>query len=473
MTYMRGFGQLPFVKAGGGAYVPPTTSTGPSFYVEPTGPIGYTSFGISTIWIRYLEKLGLRIQQTITGIRETGWITQQVPNSRSLLTCGLGFKSYWQDILFPPGIINVYGIPFTIDELQTQGKLQRSFVPTAEQKFLIDYAVYLKSQAMLAGQFNGKGCGKNVDIAMDHKFGANNERNPTRLLNFDGQNGSVSQWLRSCDDVEVAWDPARKVPAWTTYIDGFSFNPIQPTDEELNTSGGLRRYYERGGFLLNNAVVNAKVKLDAVGQYGLRWGVGYYVCPTPNPPIPSQNKNYPADGSAGFADGGVPALALKAHTGDGDGWNIWLVLAPDHYTVGLTPTDPGAMQKILGGIASIAEELYKMFCTVLPAAAPLVNQQLLAEICTDASGKTCKKGTPGCNCTPPSTSQKDAVGAATAIANYVCAQAAPTTPTEVPPPQQLVPPPDDKQDVGTWRPPWWAIVLGGLGVGAIAFSAKR
>lgn len=447
----------------------------------------HTSAELTGKYREYLSEQNARAVAVTEAIRIGGWLTQQANIRSCAFWRGRGSASKTEpwlaqqgfDILTPPGVINIYGIPFPVEELKA-GTLTRTLTPTPEQRLLIDWAVYVKSQALVAGLLAGKGCGKNVDVNMDHTWGSYTNQDPAalvlRAIADHGANGSIRAIVLACDGGSSS-------SAFTTYIDGYSLNPVQPTNEEWNDAGGLRRYYERGGFLLSQAVVNGKIKADSAASQGgfptgIRYSIGYGLCPDPTSDfwnIAVGRAYQPGD----FAQGGTPISVVQGNDGDGKGWNVWVLngrsasspTKGDHYTVSITPTDIGNVNKVIGAIAKVMDSIYKLICTLAPVSQPIAQETLLKELCVDGNGKTCAKGSPGCKCTQPSTAQKDAVGVGTAVMNYACGKLAETNQPIPPPPAQLPPPPPVV--TAGWTPPWWLIGLAGLGAGAAAFSARR
>lgn len=435
----------------------------------------------------YLGEQNARAVATTEAIRASGWLTTRANN----FSCQWwrGNKNVFSaskmepyraqqgfDILTPPGVINVYGIPFAIDELQA-GKLQRTLIPSPEQKFLIEWAIYVKSQALVAGLIAGKGCGKNVDVYMDHTWGSYTSQDPTalvlRAIDDHGNGAPVKTIIGACD----GGDPT---VAFTTYIEGFSLNPIQPTSDEWNNAGGLKRYYARGGYLLSQAVINSKIKVDTAASQGgfptgLRFGIGYGLCPDTSS---AWWAGSPASayGPNDFAEGGMPISVVQGNDGDGKGWNIWLFSGraagsqtkDDHYTISVTPTDIGNVNKVVGAIGKVLGAVFKLICTLAPISRPIAQETLLRELCTDANGKTCAKGSPGCKCTAPTTAQKDMVGVASGVLNFACGKLVETQQPIPPPPAQLPPPPPPGPT--GWSMPWWLAGLLGLGAGAGAYA---
>jgi len=440
----------------------------------------------TTRYRNYLSEQNARAVAITESIRASGWLTTRANAMSCTFWKGHGSVSKAEpylaqqgfDIMTPPGVINIYGVPFAVEGLKN-GRLERSLVPSPEQKFLIEWAIYVKSQAIVAALIAGHGCGKNLDVPMDHTWGTYTSQDPTTLVmsQISKTSSSVHAILDACD----RGDPTT---ALTTYIEGFSLNPIQPTADEWDGSNGLRKYYERGGYLISQAIINSKIKVDSAASMGgfptgIRWSLGYGLCPDASSGWWASAGIGKQFGPNDFIEGGMPISVVQGNDGDGKGWNIWLFSGraassqtkDDHYTISITPTDIGNANKVIGAVAKIMDAVLKLICSLAPVSQPIAQQTLLRELCVDASGKSCAKGTPGCKCTQPTTAQKDMVGVASAVMNYACGKLVETQQPIPPPPAQL-PPPPPAAPTG-WTMPLWLAGLLGLGAGAGAFALGK
>jgi hypothetical protein len=227
-----------------------------------------------------------------------------------------------------------------------------------------------------------------------------------------------------------------RTPAdYVTHVPDYSLNPIAPTEAELTGHGGLRAYYKRGGFLINARLARGE---SPCAEGFPTWNTGYCLC-APNGPAATYD-------STPIASGVI--------------WQTFVTVGP-LYKLRMVPKDPSKFQRTISLIAKGMKELAGFVCDNRTTLQQL-NTNLLAEVCHDVNIKPCTKGTQGCYCTPPTSTQQAAVGVANAGLSVWCTYFEP----KINPPQTpFNPPPPPIAGPPAWMKfvPW---ILGGLAAGA-------
>lgn len=353
--------------------------------------------------------------------------------------------------LLPPGIFSVYGVPFGAYEIQG-GKFVRTTVPTSRQRRDMEWAVIHASQV--------------------HLFG-----NPSRQTRIDQRfldDGLIMTALRRVYGFTKA--PALLprlsvnavidlVPDVMLFSINFERNPVQPTPTERTDEGGFYAWVARGGYPLSRAVVTGRLATSAA--IGLQF-CGGFECACPSS---GANAGFPSCVPMGFTKNGIG----EAKPGEG-AFHPYVTIPQDKVRsdvqLSLVHDDPAWISKVGNIGAKILNELFGVFCANQGFTQEKLTS-MMKERCVNAQGKTCVKGTPGCVCTTPGATQQASVGLFNAAMQMGCASWAkgnlPDAIVNLPP---VAPPPDP--DAIPWyaRVPWWAVSIGGLVVGAAAFSRR-
>lgn len=339
------------------------------------------------------------------------------------MSCRINARRGYEQLLYPLGITSALGVSFSIDEIKGKGSIEREYQPDYDQRFEADFAIYATSQRQLA-KLLGKSLASGSDIYLD-LVGANR-----------GINKIISRTTASIRDAMVSGE-------YTYFIDTYGLNPIPPTTEEITQPGGLKSYYARGGYLISFAAARGQIPAARVG---LEYGTGYVLC----------------DGIPAPMLGQVSALL----------YNAFITVGPVYKLV-LRESEPGIANKAVNTIASAMKSLQSIICGSQEILGQLSSNVLLAEQCTLPNGMQCKKGEPGCKCSPPPSRQVSAVEASNKAVGLWCARAqipdAPLDPGFKPPPMTPFDPPPP---AGAWAIPWWLVVGLGVTAGAVAFGKR-
>lgn len=449
---------------------------GATNYVAPTGPAGYTRWGIQTLrrdrWIDDLSRA--RGMQAFLEASYGPQILDASLIGSTRIKCNITTSSMAavvQGLNTPIGVINVLGLLFTIVDLNTPDvTFQRTYTPNEDQRFNSDVALYLASQRSLFYEAT------HVNIA-DLPESVGMERSESILSTWDNPGAS----LASADiDAHLAaasrmmnlsgvtlqklMDGTATVPGrgvvgpyfnggkYVASLPGYSMNPIQPTPEELASADGLRMYYARGGFLLREAYATGAEAI--VSKAALQWTAGYFRCgkwTSTNEVLPYENWPY----------------------GDGAGWTIQQAISADgSITMRISPSDVSWRNKVLGALATVMKELASMICASSSIIEHMNSAAASATGCTDTvTGAACKAGAKNCKCSKPSVTQETAAGVANGLVTLWCGMNQITNAGGRPPATPFTPPAAGGGEPPVTVIPWWAVVLG-LGAGAYAYSRK-
>ena len=397
-----------------------------------TGPVGWTRWGLDQAKTTELHQPWERRIQALQAALLAKY-GAQIPTAEALYGkvwgktyCEIAAREGYRDMLNPIGVISVLGVPFTPDKFKDnpQAVLEQEFAPTPEQKFIIDWQIYVAGQRTLAGVF-GRELAQGTDLYRDLVV-------PTqgieRIVATNGRLATVDEALGR---------------GFVTTAPGFSFPSIEPTAEERTARGGLAKFYARGGFLLDRNHLEGKSKITTTT---LRWGEGYFLCP----------------------DGRV-AMATKKNRGDnGYGWQVYVTTSPTSYKLRVSARDAPWYAELRDGVGNLMASVPGVLCTskdVIQAA----NTDLIAELCVDKAGKAVPKGTPGATCTGPTTSAQVAVGVGNAYLNFWCGRVQAKPPLR---PEPFAPQRDDLDPPPSSTVPWGWLIAGGLAVGAFALTRK-
>lgn len=353
------------------------------------------------------------------------------------MSCRIGAKRGFEQMLYPIGVTAALGVPFTIAEVKGKDSIVRDYTPDYDQRFEADFAIYATSQRLLAGLFSSGFWGGD-----SQKLGLS-DGNDLYLDLVDPNRGIGKLAREKFGDRSIR--DAMTSGEWTYNIDTFGMNPIPPTPEEITDKGGLRSYYERGGYLINFAVARGKFPAASVG---LLYSTGYVLCDgVPAPTIGS-------------------ASALK--------YQVFVTVGPS-YRIELHEAERGLASKAVSAVASVMKTLESVICSSQDVLANISNTTLLADDCQDVNGKPCKKGSTGCYCIPPPQRAVSAVQAGNALVGAWCGRntTITTQPGQqagfVPPPPTVFNPPPP---LGASMIPTWLLVLGGFSLGAVAFTKR-
>jgi hypothetical protein len=415
----------------------------------PTGPFGYTRWGVDQLKSAMTQRWERRIAATREALYTQYGSQMTVGNWRfPSQNCYWQGKAGYQNMLDPIGIASIADVPFTpqqlLDSVTADQPLAITYAPSPDQQLHADFMIYVASQRQLATLLGGT-LAATPDLYLDL---VNPDRGIQALINRP-RYGATLRANASINDV-------RSKAAFGWYIDGFGMNSIAPTDEERTQAGGLAKFYARGGFLISEMIANGHTP---VSTEFIRVNTGYSLCAS------DPNKS----GAINAPSNPVVATSKALSTDDNARWNIRIAVAPGSYTMRITPQEYGTGTKIKAAIGAVMKQLFEIICMSQPVLQEQANTVLLAELCVDSAMRACKKGAPGCTCTGPTTGQQAAVKMGSAIAAYSCGHAttpgASMDPGFVPPVFQ--PPAEDVSKI-----PWWLVVGGGLIAGAALFARK-
>jgi hypothetical protein len=382
-----------------------------------------------------------------------------------------GVRVFDQQLIEPIGIVRILGVPFTLDQFNPDKGSNTlinnySYTPTEDQRFLADRAIYMKSQILMSKNFGrnvspGDDGGANVPTGVSPSFAleyyvANGELDPDRSIvgviasgGFGPQGMYHGKALSINSFITIM--AGTGFPGWTSKIAGYTFNPLSPTNDELNGPGGLLAYYARGGFLLYEPCARGQVSVEPTPT--LRVNTGFCWCDKawfkrgwwnePGFSDPSrQSTEYKIWNMAPSQGTPIP-VAEFVPGGETNQQFVYINIGTgDKYTMSVKAMSSSALTKTANFLHDLAMWFSKVLCSIAPAAQSF-NKSLLTESCVDiATGNPCKKGTQGCVCKPPTSGDKEAVAAANMGIQLFCKEVMPQTLPPVAPP--LMPTPGSK-----------------------------
>jgi hypothetical protein len=443
----------------------------------PYKPIDYSQPGVPntrrTIAVRSdLMRRGLQIQVDSLLARLTAQhAAGQLKNCKDFklsINQRVNFCSFWADgdkmtaytqrhigvrgavdpvnLLRPLGVIQRLGVTFGPTEVKEgnptfpkEATFERTYRPTADQTFLADRAVYVRSQLMIAESPTYK-----VDLSERKNLEQILASNDTSI----GLIGLLTRHdpLPSLSTYMNFYKSADGGPWLETNIPGFSLNPIPPTYTELNKEGGALAYYKRGGYLISRDIAQGRKPVE---QRSLTFSDG--VCWI-----------NAGEGCNSITGGGAPVSSQHYIEGS---WLSFVTVKPSgERTLRVQRKEVGAAGKISGAIRSLANALKPAFCTALPMMTGY-NAGLVTEACYDNStNKTCKKGAPNCVCVMPTGAQAIGVTAANAMLTNLCGKLNPPPVVTAPPPPVQLPP--------AFKVTPLMLLLGAAALGAIVITRK-
>lgn len=353
--------------------------------------------------------------------------------------------------LLPPGVFAVYGVPFGAYEI-ANGKFVRTLVPTAQQRRELEWAVIRASQIRLFGH-------PNKQTRIDQRFLDDGSVMATLRERFGLGSGPALLPKLSVDAL------LELVPDVMLFSINFQRNSIQPTPDERTKEGGFYAWIARGGYPLSRGVVTGRTATD--GALGLQF-CGGFECACPSS---GANAGFPSCMPMGFTKNGIG----EAKPGEGS-FHPYVTIPQDKVRsdvqLSLVHNDPAWISKVGNIGKKILDELFGVFC----ANQEFTKEKLgtmMKEKCMTAAGQPCTKGSPGCICTSPTSTQQASVGVFNAAMQMGCASWAkgnlPDPITNLPP---VAPPPAPEPMPWYMRIPWWAVAIVGAGAGAAAFSHR-
>ncbi len=352
--------------------------------------------------------------------------------------------------LLPPGVFAVYSVPFGVYEMQ-DGKFVRAFVPSAQQRRDMEWAVIHGSQVRLFGNASKQ---TRIDARfLDDGYVIAQLK---KLVAPVGGNARELMARLSVDQMIAA------VPDMMLFSINFLRNSIQPTPEERTSEGGFYAWIARGGFPLSKAVVTGQAPTsDAIG---IQFCTGFEcACPSGG-----ANAGFPSCVPAGFNSSGVGSSPSEGS------FHPYVRIPQDavksDVQLSLVHNDPSWITKFGNIGAKVMQEIAGAFCANQGFTQEYLQNQMKPKY-IDAAGKACTKGAPGCKEVKPSSSVQGGVGVFNAGMKLWCdgwgAQ-------NLPDPMQSLPPVAPPAPIGApFLIPMWVVgVLGVLGGAAAAYSRR-
>jgi hypothetical protein len=380
--------------------------------------------------------------------------------------------------LIMPGTFVMYGVPFTPKDYK-DGRITRVFKPDALQRKLLEHAV--------------------IRASLIHLFGyPNRAMNPiTRMLVGDGHiRDSMRAFLMKKGATSVSQDQLEQlgktvsvdgmmemVPDIKLFLVNFDRNPIQP-DRWRTVTGGWMEWIRNGGYPLSYGVAHAKVAISDGANPEMCESI---LCQCP----PSMIKTpWDGDGEATMAVGGQPscvpvALTKAAGAGESGYWRPYVAIYQDManplWEFTLVYKDPAWYTKAAEFLGKWMTKLGMLYCGLVVPEAKKQMAKTQADVCTNAQGKACARGTPGCVCQAATTASTTSAAntniyamAAMAIHGESCkswlAQEIPTPPLPPPDPLPMFPPPPPSPG---FKVTPMMIALGVAGLGAAALLTRK
>lgn len=320
---------------------------------------------------------------------------------------------------FIPGAWSMWGVPFSITDLK-DGRITKTFYPTQAQRNAIEGLVIAKSIKNYGG----------------------NPRHHPWSVNSD-VDGTIEDVLGMAIDHSMRYELAN-----------FSLNPISPTYNELTKdSNGFSNWVKRGGYPIDVEFTNATRPIVEAANIQICKSI---LC---------------------NCDGRLACIRENLGGPNGHGWDVYLSIfqtAPWTFTLTLIPHEVSWITEVGEFMAGVVIDLGKMFCGNKDVA----KQQIaaaMAEKCITAKNVACTKGTPGCVCSTPPDYINTSVNVSNGIATKFCDEWMKEYTDRPPwtPPTPLNPPRYPTGPIASGiKVPWWAVVVGGLTIGAFLFSRK-
>jgi len=352
--------------------------------------------------------------------------------------------------LMPPGSFEVYGVPFVASDLK-DGMFRRTLRPSRTQRGRMEHAIIKASYERFFDEWT---YARRYLFGRDSGLILKSARAKSAAMGFtDLRRALLKQEFKP--SVNFMLD---LVPDMMLFHPNFERNPIQPTPAERTGEGGWSSWLARGGYPISRALADGQIPIsDPIAVQTC----ASLLCKCPNGGLPSCVPA--AFGKNGISESGHAGFYpyIKVSTDVNDPW----------FSVALRHDDPSWIERVGNAGEWLMNKIMGVFC----AAAPAAQQQLVMmtqEKCTTKAGDPCTKGAPGCTCVQPPAATTTSVALVNVAASQGCAAwVKETTPIPMPPPPLPDPPPPPPPPPPA-KIPWWAIVAGGLTVGAIAFTRK-
>jgi hypothetical protein len=420
-----GFGGL---GAFGANYVPKPSHT--PYTPQPSAGVPYTPqpstttkrYTYAELQTKYAEFLQAQTeQQRIEEFGLASMIPTCPPTAMSSATaCYNGAAPN----LLTPGTFIAYGVPFNVSEFKPgDGRsFSKTVVANPIQREVIERAIRTRSAQVVSKYMS--------------QLAISGYPDPANL--------SITQL-------------AKLAPDFATNIRGLKYNPILPNDDELNNTGGYRKWIARGGFPLSSGVAYGTISLDEAYSPVVCQSI-LCRCPVASTrPIACVRAYITKDG------------AISQHPSS-DLASFWVFLKIENdnqITVSLDYVEKTKLQKFGNAMASLLNAIAKTLCVAAPAAKDQMNKLALPK-CVDKANKPCKQGATGCTCVTPPDSTAMAVGTTNLVMQKWCEgwAAANAAPIDYPI-DNIMPPVQPK-------PFPWAWLVGGLAVfGGLVYASRR
>lgn len=385
---------------------------------------------VNALLQQFVARLATRRHDTIMALYASDQVkacADVMGKARATPFCKAEFASGNYKVLDPIGVIVELGVPFSPEELGA-GRLERVYTPTEDQRFLADLVVYGASQRFIANLLKPGALSALPDPGDPW-------RSPLYALLASVDPNSTFMQYFCCTTLSVQ-QLIDRFPTCKISLPNYSLNPDPPTRAELTEPGGLRAYYQRGGYILSTLAANGA---EAVARASITWNTGYCACPDT------------------VTGGGVPLATFNRAAGEGFGWDVRLTIGPQ-YKIRITPHDAPWWSEAASFVAGKLMDLAKFVCANREVIQQVNSDVLLKELCTGPDGRPCTKGAAGCTCTKPTTIQQSAVGVANTAMAAWCSRIAEAWGPKAETPFTPPPPPIS--------PARWPLVVTGL-LGAI------
>jgi hypothetical protein len=171
----------------------------------------------------------------------------------------------------------------------------------------------------------------------------------------------------------------------TTELQNFAFNPIPPTDIEMNGHGGYASWRARGGYLLSRALIQGKIKIhadtiapDTCASILCRCD---HNIPTTSYNISCVKAYYSKDGLTNDPSKSASFDEYVAIDQVADGYY--------HYSA--IYHDPGTLSRFADAVAGILQKLANVMCQAIPYAKPM-TASMMADRWVFPDGTNCQPG---------------------------------------------------------------------------------
>lgn len=451
-------------------------SGGGGSYTAPSGPVGWNRWGIQQTRIARYDALcqRARMMQDLLEAKYAAQLQSATASHISMFQCSRPLTKLTtipeffaltrcEALVRPIGVIDVLGYTLSPVEVTNEtASLAWTFTPSDDQRFRADVAIYFASQRWLFVEL----ADNYID---DLPIRTLTMTNPTIGASLARAGGELDQLIAIGSKHLIKHGVTlRKIltaNVYTTFIEGYSLNPIQPTEAELDAPTGFADYYARGGFLIKRGYADG---LEPV-SYGhpIAWTEGYFRCTSDDAKTQTVSKWHPQD----FLQDGKPYAFQRLIGGDdGVGWVVFVKVGAN-YTIRLQPKDASTKTKILRSIVDASNFLFDMICTNASTINSINQDALTNQACFDkATSQPCKAGTPKCECAPATKIESGAIGVANGMVQGICALRATQAPRPPTPATPFAPPPD--LTTTPTKIPWWLVVTGGVVVGAFLFARE-